>query len=81
MTLYNNTPMEAAYGISYGNTYDCGTIPSQQTISNTGWDNQKGVTVVFSSMEGNPLTSGNPFWITIPQTGTGSAVTVGIYQE
>ena len=81
MNLYNNTPMEAWYGVSYGNAFDCGTIASQDTLSNTNWDKQDNLKVIFSSMEGTPPVSGNPFWITIPDTGTGTAVTVGIYQE
>ena len=81
MNLYNNTQMEAWYGVSYGNQFDCGTIASQDTISNTNWDNQDNLKVIFSSWEGTPPTYGNPFWLNIPDTGTGTAVTVGIYQE
>ena len=81
MTLYNNTPMEAAYNVTFGNAGDCGTIPAGQSVTNPSWDNQAALQVVFGSMEGNPPSGGNPFWITVPQTGTGTAVTIGLYQE
>jgi hypothetical protein len=81
MTLFNNTPMPAAYNVTYGNAGECGTIPAGQSTSNPAWDNQATLQVVFSSMEGTPPSAGNPFWITVPSTGVGTAVTIGIYQE
>jgi hypothetical protein len=81
MNLYNNTPMEAYYEVSYGNGFNCGTIPAQQNLANPAWDNQPTVKVVFSSMEGTPPSNGNPFSVNIPNTGTGMSVTIGLYQE
>ena len=81
MTLNNNTPMEAYYGVSFGNSFDCGTIPAQQTLENTSWDNQPSVKVVFSAIESGSSSSGNPFSANIPATGTGMTVTIGLYQE
>ena len=81
MILFNNTPMEAAYNVTYGDGGDCGTIPAGGTFENTEWDKLENVKVVFSSMEGTPPSAGNPFWITVPSTGVGTAVTIGLYQE
>jgi hypothetical protein len=81
MTLLNNTPMAASYNVTYGNAGECGSIPAGQTVTNAAWDNQASLQVVFGSIEGNPPSAGNPFWITIPSTGVGTAVTIGIYQE
>jgi hypothetical protein len=81
MTLYNNTAMEAYYGVSFGNSFDCGTIPAQQTLENAAWDNQPSLKVVFSAIEGASSSSGNPFSVMVPQTGTGMTVTIGLYQE
>lgn len=81
MNIYNNTPMTAWYGVTYGSQSDSGTIPAQDTISNPAWDKQDGLTVAFSAMEGSPPVSGNPFSVIVPQTGTGMCVTIGVYQE
>ena len=81
MNIYNNTPQTAAYNVNYGDAAECGTIPPQQTISNSNWDNQKSLTVILSSYGGDPPTDGNPFLVTVPQTGTGMVVTIGCYQE
>lgn len=81
MNLYNNTPMEAYYGVSYGNAFDCGTIPAQQTLENTNWDKQPTLKVVFSAIESGTSNNQNPFSVVVPQTGTGMVVTIGLYQE
>jgi hypothetical protein len=81
MTINNNTPVEAYYSVAYGNDVECGSLGGRQSTSSTNWDNQAKLKVVFSGLGGNPPTPGHPFWITIPQTGTGTAVTIGLYQE
>lgn len=81
MNLYNNTPNTAAYNVNYGDNAECGTIAPQQTISNPNWDNQPSLTIVLSSYGGDPPTDGNPFSVTVPQSGAGMVVTVGLYQE
>ena len=83
MTLYNNTPMEAFYGISAGdNPGDCGTIPANQTTDLPQYDNKQNVTVTFEAVgASNAPGESTPFSITIPKSGTGMAVTIGLYQE
>jgi hypothetical protein len=81
MTIFNNTPVEAYYTVSYGNDVECGSLGGRESVTSTNWDKQPKLKVVFSGLGGNPPTPGHPFWITIPQTGTGLAVTIGISQE
>ena len=75
MKLYNNTSNEALYTISAGGSDSCGTIDPGQTADEDAYNNTQNVSVFFSN------NSGGPFSITIPSTGEGMAVTVGIYFE
>ncbi len=75
MKLYNNTPNEALYTISCSTSDNCGTIDPGQTADEPYFDKQNNVVVDFSR------NGGGPFDITIPETNTGMAVTIGIYFE
>ena len=75
MQLYNNTSNEVLYTISAGSSDSCGTIDPGQTASEPSYDNTQNVSVFFSN------NSGGPFSVTIPNTGEGMSVTVGIYFE
>ncbi len=79
MTLYNNTNNEVFYGISYAGAGDCGTIEAGQTVDMPGYDNQENVRVTFTPTPVGQQAS--PFSVTIPQSGEGMAVTIGLYQE
>jgi len=75
MTLYNNTPTQVFYNISSASSGDCGNIDPGQTVDWPGYDNQVNVTVSFIP------SSGQDFSVTIPESETGKAVTIGIYLE
>ena len=75
MRLYNNTQNEALYTISAGQSDSCGTIDPGKTAEDA-YNNTQNVTVYFSNNDNS-----YPFSVTIPNTGTGMAVTVGIYFE
>ena len=81
MKLLNNTPNGAYYDISYQNDAECGSLKPGQTLDLPGLDNQKNVKVTFSAMGKAPPGETNPFSTIIPQTGTGMAVTIGLFQE
>ena len=82
MTLYNNTPMQTFYGISDGTSADCGNIPANQTTDLPYYDNKPSVNVTFAAVGANtPSGESTPFSVTIPATGTGMTVTIGLYQE
>ena len=81
MKLYNNTPGEVYYGIEYPGTGDCGTIDVGATTDLPAYDNQDNVTVSFAALPFSSPPEITPFKITIPESGTGMAVTIGIYQE
>ena len=81
MTLLNNTPMQAYYGITDQSGGDCGTIDPNQSADLPQYDNQASVTVKFVAVGQAPPNEYPPFSVTIPETGTGTAVTIGLYQE
>lgn len=82
MKLYNNTPMEAYYEVSYGNAFECGNIAAQATLDSPQWDKQPSLKVALNAVGSNtPPDESTPFSVTIPHTGTGMAVTIGLYQE
>lgn len=83
MKLFNNTPMEAFYGIAGAGSADCGNIPANQTADLPWYDNKQNVTVTFSAVGTQPPPPGEttPFSVTIPSSGTGTTVTIGLYQE
>jgi hypothetical protein len=75
MQLFNNTSNEALYTISAGSSDSCGTIDPGETAEEPNYDNTQNVSVYFSN------NNGGPFSITIPNSGEGMTVTVGIYFE
>ena len=79
MQLYNNTPNQLFYSIGDASSADCGTIDAGQTAALPYYDNQQNVNVSFQVNHGgsNPT----PFSVTIPSSGTGMAVTLGLYTE
>lgn len=80
MNLYNNTPGEVYFGIESSTSGDCGTIDPSNTADWPSYDNSENVTVTFAAY---PFSDPGitPFKITIPESGTGMAVTIGIYKE
>lgn len=81
MNLFNNTPDELYYSIASPGMGDCGSIESQGTTGLSSYDNSDNVTVTFSVLPASTPPEVTPFKITIPQSGTGMTVTIGIYQE
>jgi hypothetical protein len=81
MKVLNNTPVDAFVTVSSPNSTDCGTINSQGTNDWPYYNNQENVTVSFAALPPSQPPQITPFKITIPETGTGMAVTIGIYQE
>ena len=81
MKLNNNTPGQVFFGIGSPSSADCGTIDPDGTSDWPGYDNQADVNVTFSAYPFSTPPEVTPFKITIPETGTGMAVTIGIYQE
>ena len=79
MKIYNNTPNQAEYFISSATGSECGSIDPSQTLEFPQWDNQDNVTVSFIALPSQP--EGSPFTVTIPESKTGMAVTMGLYQE
>jgi hypothetical protein len=80
MKIQNNTPNPAHYGISNNDQGTCGHLAPNQTLDIRGWDNQQNVSVRFIA-DGAAPDGVNPFSVTIPNTGTGMTVTIGLYQE
>jgi hypothetical protein len=78
MKLANNTNNEVFYGIESPGEGDCGTIDAGGTADLPQYDNQENVTVTFQAMPDNQV---SPFTVTIPDSGEGMAVTIGIQQE
>lgn len=81
MKLYNNTPNAAFYSVSYGNAAGCGYIAANQTIDFPYYDNQQNVKVSIVATGKAPPGEVNPFSITIPKSGKGMTVTIGMFQE
>lgn len=83
MKLNNNTPMEAFYGISGGGSADCGNIPANDSTDLPFYDNQQSVVVTFTAVGTTPPPPNEttPFSVTIPKSGTGTTVTIGLFQE
>ena len=81
MKLFNNTPNDAAWNVSTADGSACGSIDSKQTLDFPEWDNQQNVQVSFYALGDAPPGETAPFSVTVPQSGTGMAVTVGLYQE
>lgn len=81
MKLFNNTPQEVQLTISCASSVDCGTIDASCTSDWPYYDNQQNVKVSFAALPASQPPEITPFKIMIPETGTGMAVTIGIYQE
>lgn len=81
MKIYNNTPQELFYGISSPSSGDCGNLNAGDTADWPSYDSSENVTVSFSAMPASQPPAITPFTITIPESGTGMTVTLGIYQE
>lgn len=81
MKLFNNTPNQVEISIGSASSADCGTIAPGGTSDWPYYDNQENVTVAFAAYPPSQPPQVTPFKITIPETGTGMAVTIGIYQE
>jgi hypothetical protein len=81
MKLVNNTPIQVMLTIACGNSADCGTIDPGGSSDWPYYDNQQNVLVAFAALPSSQPPEITPFKITIPDTGTGMAVTIGIYQE
>lgn len=77
MDIFNNTPNEANYGISFPGSGDCGTIAAGDTVSLPYYDNQTDVNVKLCASPNVPA----PFDVTVNNTGTGKVVTVGLFFE
>ena len=82
MKLFNNTPNDAYWSMSATSGSSCGSIAANETLDFPQWDNQQNVQVAFyAAGKGAPPRETAPFSVTIPQSGTGMAVTIGLYQE
>ena len=81
MQINNNTPGQVFFSISSPGAADCGTIDAGGTTDMPFYDNQQNVRVAFSALPSSQPPQVTPFKITIPETGTGMAVTIGLYQE
>lgn len=80
MKLYNNTNNQVFYSINSPGTADCGNIAAGGTTDLPYYDKQATVNVAFE-VQSTTINPSPPFSVTIPQTGTGMAVTIGIYVE
>jgi len=80
MKLYNNTDNQVFYSINSPGTADCGNIAAGGVTDMPYYDNQATVNVGFE-VQPTATNPSPPFSVTIPQTGTGMAVTIGIYVE
>lgn len=80
MKIYNNTQNEIGYTISSPGDADCGTIQAQQTADFPYLDNTDNVSLGFVALPPEPRGVA-PYSVTIPQSGEGMTVTIGLYQE
>lgn len=81
MKLNNNTPVDVFYGISSASSGDCGNLSAGETADWPAYDNQDNVRVTFAAYPPSNPPEITPFKVTIPETGSGMAVTIGLYQE
>ncbi|HEV7396282.1 MAG TPA: hypothetical protein VGN86_07200 [Pyrinomonadaceae bacterium] len=81
MNIFNNTPVEVHYDISMTGSGDCGNLNAADTADWPAYDNSSNVEVGFAAMPVSQPPNVTPFTITIPESGTGMTVTIGIYQE
>lgn len=81
MKLLNNTSVSVFYGIESASSGDCGNLNSGETADWPTYDNQDNVRVTFAASPASTPPEITPFKITIPETGSGMSVTIGIFQE
>lgn len=81
MKLFNNTPNDAYWSVSYANSAACGTIKANETLDHPAFDNQQNVKVSFSALGKAPPGETPPFSVTIAKSGKGKAVTIGLFQQ
>ena len=80
MKLVNNTPGQIQFSITSPGHGDCGTIDAGGTSDWPKYDNQANVRVSFAAMPFSKAPQITPFKITIPDTVTGMAVTIGLFK-
>lgn len=80
MKLYNNTSNDVFYSISSPGTGNCGTITAGGTTDLPFYDNKQSLNVGFSATPASP-SKVTPFTVTIPNTGVGKVVTIGLFFE
>lgn len=81
MKLCNNTPNAAYYSLSYTNNASCGNIAAKEAIDLHFYDNKQNVKVSFVAVGKAPPGEVNPFSVTIPKSGKGMTVTIGLFQQ
>ena len=81
MNILNATPVEVHYDISMTGSGDCGNLNAGDSAEWPAYDNSENVQVSFVAMPVSQPPDVTSFAITIPETGTGMAVTIGIYAE
>jgi hypothetical protein len=82
MKLFNNTPNQLDFGINPASGGgDCGSIDSGEYSDWPSYNNQENINVSFVAYPPVDPPEVTPFQITIPESGTGMTVTIGIYQE
>ena len=80
MNILNNTSNEVHYSISSTSSGDCGNIDAGESAPWPAYDNSEGVSVTFAAMPAGG-TNPTPFSVSIPQSGVGDVVTIGLYLE
>ena len=75
MLVNNATQQEVFYWLSTPGSVDCGTLDAGCTQPMPGYDNQPSVSASFQP------NSGTTFNAVIPESGVGTAVTIGLYFE
>jgi hypothetical protein len=81
MRIFNNTQNEIGYNIASSTNADCGTIEAQQTAEFASWNETDNVKLTFNALPPEPHGLATPFTVTIPQSGTGMAVTIRLFIE
>ena len=74
MILFNNTPQDVTYGVSFEGGGDCGGLGIGQTVDNPGWDAYPAIEVDFGPV-------GQAVSVEVGETGTDTTVTIGLYYE
>jgi hypothetical protein len=79
MKLYNNTEQAVNYWVNYEGGGDCGSLSGYGSTESPGWDNEN-LTVEFVGLPDTEA-GGTALSVTLPQTNSGTAVTIGLYHE